>query len=173
MGILDVINGMQNGPRGAPQPGNRSGGMSPITMAILGVLAYKAVKHLGATSAAAPSGGTTASGAPGSGGPSSLLGGDLSGDTVSTGLGNLVRDLQSSGQGQVAQSWIGNGPNRPITPSGLEAVLGGDTIDALSRQTGMDRAALLDGISQYLPDVVDHLTPNGRLPSADEAARMS
>ena len=42
MGLLDVLNGMQNGPRGASQPGK--GGMSPITMALLGLLAYKAVK---------------------------------------------------------------------------------------------------------------------------------
>lgn len=44
MGLLDVLNGMQNGPRGQRDP--NSGGMSPITMAILGLLAYKAVKSL-------------------------------------------------------------------------------------------------------------------------------
>ena len=47
MGLLDVLNGMQNGPRGPSDPSAKSGGMSPITMAILGLLAYKAVKHLG------------------------------------------------------------------------------------------------------------------------------
>ena len=47
MGLMDVLNGMQNGPRGQRAPssaGAGSGGMSPITMAILGLLAYKAVK---------------------------------------------------------------------------------------------------------------------------------
>ena len=53
MGLLDVLNGMQNGPRGEKTPG--SGGMSPITMAILGLLAYKAIKNLGG-SGAAPAG---------------------------------------------------------------------------------------------------------------------
>ena len=43
MGLLDVLNGMQHGPRGQSQPG-AGGGMSPITMALLGLLAYKAVK---------------------------------------------------------------------------------------------------------------------------------
>ena len=42
MGLLDVFNGMQNGPRG--NRGLGGGGMSPITMALLGLLAYKAVK---------------------------------------------------------------------------------------------------------------------------------
>jgi len=45
MGLFDVLNGMQNGPRG-PKDATASGGMSPITMAILALLAYKAVKHV-------------------------------------------------------------------------------------------------------------------------------
>ena len=44
MGFLDVLRGMQNGPHGRPDPAAR-GGMSPITMAVLGLLAYKAMKH--------------------------------------------------------------------------------------------------------------------------------
>ena len=51
MGILDVLNGMQHGPRGPSNPGAQSGGMSPLTMAILGLLAYKAVKHFSNNSA--------------------------------------------------------------------------------------------------------------------------
>src|SRR4029077_2101464 len=47
MGLLDVINGMRNGPRGQPVPSQGGGGMSPITMAILALLAYKGIKHLG------------------------------------------------------------------------------------------------------------------------------
>ena len=48
MGLLDVLNGMQNGPRGPSNPNAEDkGGMSPITMAILALLAYKAVKHIG------------------------------------------------------------------------------------------------------------------------------
>ena len=47
MGLLDVLNGMQNGPRGPSNPSAQAGGgMSPMTMAILGLLAWKAVKHL-------------------------------------------------------------------------------------------------------------------------------
>ena len=46
MGLLDVLNGMQHGPRGSAQPSApSSGGMSPMTMAIMALLAWKAVKH--------------------------------------------------------------------------------------------------------------------------------
>ena len=60
MGLLDVLNGMQNGPRGPKDP-TASGGMSPITMAVLALLAYKAVKHVtGSTgTATAPTGGNS------------------------------------------------------------------------------------------------------------------
>ena len=49
MGLLDVLNGMQNGPGGqrAPGSGAGGGGMSPMTMALLGLLAYKAFKSSG------------------------------------------------------------------------------------------------------------------------------
>ena len=44
MGLLDVLNGMQNGPRGQQGANTSSGGMSPIMMAVLGLVAYKALK---------------------------------------------------------------------------------------------------------------------------------
>jgi uncharacterized protein YidB (DUF937 family) len=177
MGLLDVLNGMQNGPRGQSQPGS-GGGMSPITMALMGLLAYKAVKSFtGSSAASAPA--AAPSGAAGGGlgdllpgGLGSLFGGASAGSTVSGGLGNLVKDLQNSGQGSVVQSWIDKGPNKAISPASLESALGSDAIDALTKQTGMDRNQLLDGISQYLPSVVDQLTPNGRLPTSEEAGRM-
>jgi len=181
MGLLDVLNGMQNGPRGQTQPG-ASGGMSPITMALMGLLAYKAFKSFSGSSAAAPSSPAAMPSGGGGGNPlgdllssglGSLFGGGASaGSGLSGGLGNLIQDLEKSGQGKVVQSWIGNGPNQAISPASLESALGSDAIDALTKQTGMDRNALLDGISQYLPGMVDHLTPNGRLPTPDEAARM-
>ena len=63
MGLLDVINGMQNGPRGQSASGKGNDGMSIMTKAILALLAYKAVKHLGGDQPGAhPAGG--ASGAP-------------------------------------------------------------------------------------------------------------
>ncbi len=47
MGLPDVLNGMRNGPRGQRDPATAGGGMSPVTMAVLGLLAYKALKNFG------------------------------------------------------------------------------------------------------------------------------
>jgi uncharacterized protein YidB (DUF937 family) len=91
---------------------------------------------------------------------------------LSGGLGNLIRDLQNSGHGGVADSWVQPGLNREIAPGDLAHALGGDTLDALGRQTGMDRDDLLEELSQHLPEFVDQLTPQGRLPTEEEASRM-
>jgi uncharacterized protein YidB (DUF937 family) len=218
MGLLDVLNGMQNGPRGQRQPspaGGRSG-MSPLMIALLGLLAYKAFK--GRTGQSAPSGtgqagrlppsgtvnagpsggslgdilgglfgnkpastpgGTATDAKPGGslndlfpGGLGSVLGGAAAGSVLSGGLGNIIKELQESGHGRVAQSWVGTGPNEDIPPKDLANALGSDTLNTLSQQSGLSVNDLLAGLSQHLPDLVDQLTPNGRLPTEQEASRM-
>jgi uncharacterized protein YidB (DUF937 family) len=210
MGLMDILNGMQNGPRGQRQPTGSepgSGGMSPIMMALLGLLTYKAVKHIGgqpagpgaqSRPASGPATGTAQARTPSGGladifgglfggGPTSakpsgsnpmpgglgpVLGGAAAGTALSGGLGRLINDLQKSGQGRVAQSWIDRGPNEEIAPANLRKALGSDTLDALAKQTGLSRDELLEGLSQNLPDLIDKLTPNGRLPTEEEASRM-
>ena len=193
MGLLDVLNGMQNGPRGPSAPstsGAQSGsGMSPMTMAILGLLAWKAMKHFGgaqpgATPAPSPSPGTVNAGMPGGGigsggmgggmgdilkgGLGGLLAGGAAGSVLSGGLGDLLKQLQQNGHGETANSWVGPGANKPISSGDLANALGADQINALSAQAGLSRDDLLAGLSQYLPDVVNHLTPDGRLPTERE-----
>ncbi|MGO8908387.1 MAG: YidB family protein [Bradyrhizobium sp.] len=181
MGLLDVLNGMQNGPRGPSGPSAQSGGgMSPMTMAILGLLAYKAVKHLsgsqpGATPAPAPSPGGGMAGGSGLGdvlkaGLGGLLAGGAAGSVISGGLGDLLKQFQQSGHGETANSWVSPGPNKQISPGDLASALGGDQINSLMSQSGLSREELLAGLSQQLPEVINHLTPDGRLPTESELA---
>jgi uncharacterized protein YidB (DUF937 family) len=121
-------------------------------------------------------GGTMAgnAGAPG-GGLGDILGGMLggagAGSVLNGGLGQVLQDLQRSGKGGTAQSWVGRGENEQIAPDDLANALGADTISTLTQQTGLPRDELLQGLSQHLPEFVDQLTPEGRLPSEDEAQR--
>jgi uncharacterized protein YidB (DUF937 family) len=188
MGLMDVLNGMQNGPRGQRGPSNSSGGMSPMTMAILGLLAFKAVKSFTggqpsarpASPGAVPGGGTTNSALPGGGGLGDLLKGGLggllaggaAGSVLSGGLNDLLKLFQQSGHSDTANSWVGTGPNKDISANDLASALGAEKINALMTQSGMSRDDLLQGLSQYLPQVVDQLTPQGRLPTEEEAARL-
>jgi uncharacterized protein YidB (DUF937 family) len=181
MGLLDVLNGMQQGPRGPSNPNAQSsGGMSPLTMAILGLLAWKAVKHFsgnqpGASPAPAPSSGNTAGGGMGGGlgdvlkgGLGGLLAGGAAGSVISGGLGELLKQFQQNGQGEAANSWVGPGPNKQISPGDLASALGADQIDTLASQSGLSRDELLTGLSRHLPEVIDDLTPQGRLPTESE-----
>jgi uncharacterized protein YidB (DUF937 family) len=188
MGLLDVLNGMQNGPRGQRDPTASSQGMSPLTMAVLGLLAYKAFKSFTGNQPAAetvgtprstqPAGGPINTGMPGgglgdllSGGLGGLLASGAAGSILSGGLNELLKQFQQSGQGDVAKSWVGTGPNKSISPNDLAKTLGSDQIDTLMTQTGMSRDELIAGLSQALPEVVDKLTPQGRVPTEQELSR--
>jgi uncharacterized protein YidB (DUF937 family) len=83
----------------------------------------------------------------------------------------LLRQFQQSGQGEVAKSWVGTGPNAAISPNDLAKALGADQINTLMANSGLSRDELLAGLSQHLPEVVNQLTPEGRLPTEQELSR--
>ena len=210
MGLMDILNGMQNGPRGQTQPGK--GGMSPVTMAMLALLAYKAYQKMSAGQPGAapagnalPPGNTTASGglggglgdilggmlggprggaAAGGGGLGDLLKGGLggvlggalaggaAGSVLNGGLGDLLKQFQQNGLGDTANSWVGAGQNKEVSPHELGQALGDDTVNSLAEQAGLSKVELLNGMAAQLPHFVDQLTPHGRLPTDDEMSKM-
>jgi uncharacterized protein YidB (DUF937 family) len=105
------------------------------------------------------------------GGLGGLLGGAATGSVLNGGLGDLLQRMQQSGYGDRAESWIGRGPNREIMPQDLESALGRDTVQELADQSGRPYMDVLSELSQSLPDAVDQLTPEGRMPTDDEANR--
>jgi uncharacterized protein YidB (DUF937 family) len=175
MGLLDGLLG--GGMR-------RGGGMSPLTMAVLGLLAYRAMKGRNLTDMFGGSTGKAAGApaAPGSsgglgdllsGGLGGLLGGAGVGGILSGGLGDLLKQFQQNGQGDKAESWVSTAPNKSVSAGELEQALGPERVQWLMQQTGMSKEELLAGLSQELPEVVDKLTPQGRIPSEQEASRMA
>jgi uncharacterized protein YidB (DUF937 family) len=188
--------------RTAPGSAAGGQGMSPMAKALLALLAVYAMKNMRRADSAPPKpgapGGTITAGNPGGGGLGGapggggglggglgdllkgplggILGGTLGGAAAGTilngGLGDLLKQLQDNGQGDVAKSWVGTGPNKAISPHDLANALGSDTLDQLTGETGMAHDDLLGGLIQSLPRFVDQLTPDGRLPTNEEAARM-
>jgi len=173
MGLLDGVLGGGYGAR-------RGGGMSPLTMGLIGLLAYRTFQGKGrlaemlGRTAPDSAGPEQASG--GIAQPSRELGGLLGGlgggGILSGGLGDLLRQFQDGGHGDKARSWISTGTNKPVLPNELETVLGSEKIAWLMKETGMSREELLAGLSRELPQAVDKLTPEGRIPTSEEAARM-
>jgi len=101
---------------------------------------------------------------------SRTLGGAGAGGLLSGGLGELVESFKS-GHGETAESWVGTGPNKPVTPPQLEQAIGPDVIETLSKQTGLSREELVARLCRELPAAVDKYTPQGRLPTEAEFSR--
>lgn len=135
-------------------------GMSPIKMGILGLLAYKALKGKGGL--AGILGSDTSPGA---------TGGALSGGALGGGLKDLLDSFRQNGQEDKAQSWVAKGSNQSIAPQELEQTLGEERIQWLMEQTGLPRDELLSGLSNELPNTIDELTPDGRVPTDDELSQ--
>lgn len=86
------------------------------------------------------------------------------GNILNEGLGGLVDQFKQSGQGDLADSWVGKGPNQPVSTSQLETAIGSDVLSDLAERTGLSREEILSRLSRDLPGAVDGLTPEGRVP---------
>lgn len=142
--------------------GNRGGsGMSPVMLGLMGLLAYRTLKGKGRLADMLGTGTSDSAtgGAPG----------------VSTGLGSGLKDLldrfRQNGHEDKVQSWVSTGANKPIAAPEVEQALGEERIEWLVQQTGMPRDKLLQGLSGELPQAIDKLTPDGRLPTDEELSR--
>jgi uncharacterized protein YidB (DUF937 family) len=83
------------------------------------------------------------------------------------GLSGLVQKFTSKGLGDIVSSWIGTGKNLPISPDQIQDVLGADTIKNIASKLGVDTNAVTGQLSNLLPEVVNKLTPDGKIPEGD------
>jgi uncharacterized protein YidB (DUF937 family) len=88
---------------------------------------------------------------------------DQQSETAKGGLGGLIDQLKKAGQGEVADSWVGTGENKPISEPHLEQALGDDLVESLVKQTGLSREELIARLIKTMPAAVDKMTPNGTL----------
>lgn len=94
-----------------------------------------------------------------------ILGGLL---TQSGGLQGLANKFSQAGQGGTFSSWVGMGENQPISADQIQKALGSEQVNALAAKIGVDPAQASHFLAEYLPKVVDKLTPEGRVdPTAD------
>ena len=104
----------------------------------------------------------------GSGGAAQLigvLGGLLA---QSGGLQGLANKFAQSGQENAFQSWVGMGENQPISNNQIQNALGSEQVNALAARMGIDPAQASNFLAEYLPKIVDKLTPAGKIdPTAD------
>ena len=150
----------------------------PSMTALLGLLAVagyqnrdKLAEMLGGQTSNNPSASGAGQQQGGLGGLLGNLGGGGVGGLLGGGLGELVERFRQNGQGEVAESWVGHGPNKEVAPPQLEQAIGPDVLATLSQQTGLSRDEILARLSKELPQAVDKYTPEGRLPSQQDLSR--
>ena len=80
------------------------------------------------------------------------------------GLSGLVQQFESSGLKDTVASWVSTGPNHPITGEQIQQVLGNQKLQELAAQHGLNLQDISSHVAQFLPQLVDKLTPNGAIP---------
>ncbi|TDU73085.1 uncharacterized protein YidB (DUF937 family) [Prosthecobacter fusiformis] len=94
-------------------------------------------------------------------------GGSKQGDMLTSlmnqagGLGGLMQQFQQAGLGETFASWVSADKNLPVQPDQLEAALGSQAVQDLAAKLGFDAKMVLPLMSQFLPQIIDRLTPNG------------
>jgi uncharacterized protein YidB (DUF937 family) len=113
---------------------------------------------------------------------SALGGGDKKDDLMSSimellggqgGLQNLISQFDANGLGDVIGSWVGTGQNKSITPDQIQNVLGSDVLGGVASKLGLNVKDLSGQLSNLLPNVVDKLTPEGKVPEGDIMSQAS
>ena len=152
MGLLDqILGGLTGGMQGQQQAPTSQGfgGGSAVVMALLPIV-------LGMLSNRGGNAGGVASSVAGGGGG------------IGGGLGGLLQQLTRSGFGQQAASWVGTGANEPLPAQAWSQVLQPEQLSAIAAQAGISEDDARHGLSQIVPELVDHLTPQGQLPPENE-----
>lgn len=81
------------------------------------------------------------------------------------GVDGLLGKLRQGGLGDKVDSWVSPGSNEPVEPQRLGEALGPDTVNELSAKSGLSVSMLLPLLAQFLPMIIDHLTPDGKTPA--------
>ena len=82
----------------------------------------------------------------------------------SGGLAGLAQGFQQKGLGDIISSWIGRGPNLPVSPDQVQQAFGPERMEQWARQIGMSQEATRSKLAEILPGLVDKLTPEGEIP---------
>lgn len=164
----------------APPSSQQSQGMSTAAKVLLGLLALYAAKNVRRDQPSQQTQPTTPAPSSSTTGLTDLLKGPLGGlltglgtsAVLNTGLDGLLKQMKNNGLGAASDSWVSHGPNREVSQTDLAKAVGADTLDELANHTGLPRDQVLNDLSQHLPNFVDLLTPNARMPTEQEWRNM-
>ncbi len=85
----------------------------------------------------------------------------------SGGLPGLIENFKAKGLGEVVSSWVGTGENQPVSGDQIEHALGSERIDQIAQKLGIPKEKVSSGLANLLPQIIDRLTPSGRVPEGN------
>jgi uncharacterized protein YidB (DUF937 family) len=88
----------------------------------------------------------------------------LAGFLASGGLSKIMGGLKANGLSAQADSWVGTGSNQPVSGRDVEQAMGQEQIQQIAQQLGVSESEAADAVAQALPEVVDKVSPQGKLP---------
>lgn len=88
------------------------------------------------------------------------------------GLQGMLKQFQQSGLGDLASSWVGNGPNQSLGLDQLRDVVGGEQLGRLAQANGLSEDQAASGLSELLPQLIDKITPDGQVDTGDNALKQ-
>jgi len=89
------------------------------------------------------------------------------------GLSRLLDQFKGAGLGDKAASWVGTGDNQPLTPEEVQKAVGDDRLAKMSKQTGQSVGSLTTDLSKMIPEAVNKLTPDGKVPDPGDLMKMA
>lgn len=88
------------------------------------------------------------------------------------GLGGMLDKFRGAGLGHKADSWVGTGPNEPLDPAEVERALGPEELKQIAEQTGLTVDQVREKLAEGLPEVINHVTPQGSVPDDNKLGGM-
>lgn len=86
------------------------------------------------------------------------------------GLSGALAKIQNMGFGNQAQSWLStNQANQTLNPTDISQLFDDNQLHQVTQQTGCDKNEICQGMADLLPQVFDHLTPDGDTNTENQA----
>ena len=80
------------------------------------------------------------------------------------GISGLLRQFHEKGLGDLVNSWVSTGQNLPVSPDQVQHVLGTEQVQQVAASAGIPAQLASSKLAEFLPMIVDKLTPNGQVP---------
>lgn len=80
------------------------------------------------------------------------------------GISGLLQQFHEKGLGDLVNSWVSTGQNLPVSPDQVQHVLGTEQVQQVAASAGIPAQIASSKLAEFLPMIVDKLTPNGQVP---------